>query len=100
MEREVVGHQQVVEDRVPQQCRHGSWSVDTSMQWTFKRGNDLLFLQTNYERDLGEYVLRWQYGGGGEDLERYTNDFTFRRRLLQLEDDLRDWGWFPVQPSV
>jgi len=70
------------------------------MDWTFKRGQELLRLETRYDRDLGEFVLRRHYGSGGEDLERYTNDFTFRRRLLQLEDDLREWGWIPSGPSA
>ena len=69
------------------------------MRWIYKRGDQLLTLETSYDRFLGEYVLRWQYPGGGEDLERYTNDFTFRRRLLSLEDDLRVWGWFSVGPN-
>jgi hypothetical protein len=66
------------------------------MHWTYRRGDQMLSLDTSYDRDLGEYILRWQYPGGGEDLERYTNDFTFRQRLLALEDDLRVWGWKPV----
>jgi len=70
------------------------------MRWTFKRGNELLLIETNYDRDLAEFVLRWEYAGGGDDHERYTNDFTFRRRLLQLEDDLREWGWIVVGPSA
>jgi len=70
------------------------------MHWTFKRGDQFLSLETSYDRELGEYVLRWQYPGGGEDVERYTNDFTFRQRLITLEEDLRVWGWFQCGPAA
>ena len=74
--------------------------LSPAMRWTFRRGNELLLLEMNYDRDLGEFVLRWNYASGGQDYERYTNDFTFRRRLLQLEDDLREWGWSLIGPSA
>jgi len=68
--------------------------------WTYKRGEESVLLETMFDQGNEEFVLRWLYSDGREDLERYTNRFTFRARLLELEDDLRSWGWTQFNPSV
>jgi hypothetical protein len=70
-----------------------------SVVWSFRRGQESLSLHTEFDAGRAEFVLRWRYADGREDVERYTNQFTFRGRLLALEEDLREWGWSQLEPA-
>lgn len=63
------------------------------MVWFFERDHESLRLETRYEKDVAEYVLIMHMPDGSQQVERFTDEANFRRRLEALDQQLRDDQW-------
>ena len=55
------------------------------MVWLFERDSEFLRLETRYENGTADYVLIIHEPDGSQQIERFKDTVTFRRRLLFSE---------------
>ena len=70
------------------------------MIWSFRRAGEALYLDVQYDTREEAYFLHWHFANRWEHGELYTNVFTFRARLLAVENELRGEGWTRVGPAA
>jgi hypothetical protein len=63
------------------------------MIWFFKRGQDVVRLETRMEPVTAEYVLTIIWADNRETIERYQTVDAFTKRLLILETQLANERW-------
>jgi hypothetical protein len=63
------------------------------MVWMFERGDDSLRLETRYDSGTAEYVLITHRADGRQEIERFPDAVTFRKRLEGLEGQLEAERW-------
>ena len=70
------------------------------MLWFFEREAQSLRLETRYDNDSSEYVVIVHWPDGREETERFTDQDTYRRRLVELENRLETDHWSRQGPPV
>ena len=75
-------------------------AYDVRMVWFFERGNELLRIETSYDRVAGVFLLRAQRPDGTEEVEKFSDEIACQQRLEALDNQLRSerWGLKQVQP--
>jgi hypothetical protein len=74
------------------------------MIWIFERGNEILRLETRYDKGTSEYVLIVHHPDRSHQTERFNDSVTFQAKLDSLGERLRSENWrdvgAPVLPRV
>jgi hypothetical protein len=70
------------------------------MLWFFERETQSLRLETRYDNDSSEYVVIVHWPDGREETERFTDQDTYRRRLVELENRLETDHWSRHGPPI
>ena len=75
-------------------------AYDVHVVWFFERGNELLRIETSYDRVAGVFLLRAQRPDGTEEVEKFSDEIACQQRLEALDNQLRSerWGLKQVQP--
>ena len=75
-------------------------AYDVHVVWFFERGNELLRVETSYDRVAGVFLLRAQRPDGTEEVEKFSDEIACQQRLEALDNQLRSerWGLKQVQP--
>jgi hypothetical protein len=63
------------------------------MLWIFARDVQQLHVETRLDRTEGRFVTRILWPDGREQVETFSTEALFRRRLLKLELELREENW-------
>jgi len=64
------------------------------MVWFFERDDQCVEVETRFDNDTLEFVLKVRWPDGREDAEqRYQDSAGFRRRLVALEQELHATRW-------
>jgi hypothetical protein len=65
------------------------------MLWIFERDVQQLHVETRLHDTEGQFVMRILWPDGREQVETFSTEGLFRRRLLKLELELRAQNWMP-----
>jgi hypothetical protein len=63
------------------------------MIWTYERDGDTLRVETSFDNDTAEYVLKFTDAVSGPSVERFSDRMAYERRLVMLETDLKSGEW-------
>jgi len=64
------------------------------MVWFFERDDQCVEVETRFDNDTLEFVLKVRWPDGREHAEqRYQDSASFRTRLLALEQELQETRW-------
>jgi len=63
------------------------------MIWFWSRAKEKLQLETRFDNDTREYVLRIRYPDNRQDFERFPDVASFQKRLTSLERQLEADQW-------
>lgn len=64
----------------------------------YERAGAVAQIQTSYDHDEGEYVLRFIDPVHGTRVERFAHKQAYHRRLIALEADLERDAWHMTRP--
>ena len=75
-------------------------AYDVHVVWFFERGNELLRIETSYDRVAGVFLLRAQRPDGTEQVDRFSDEAACQQRLDALDNQLRSehWSLKQIQP--
>ena len=63
------------------------------MIWLYERNGAIARLETSYDDDTAEYVLRFVDPILGASVERFSDGTMYTRRLVALEAELKTGEW-------
>ena len=63
------------------------------MVWFFERDDQHVEVETRFDNDDLEFVLKVRWPDGREIVERYQDTDSFRTRLVALEQELQAMHW-------
>jgi hypothetical protein len=70
------------------------------MIWLYERNGITARVETSYDSDTGEYVLRFLDSILGDTVERFNDQGAYQQRLLALEVELRVGEWSLAGPPT
>jgi hypothetical protein len=68
------------------------------MIWIFERQQEVLRVETRFDIETAEFVLRLTAPSGAVQVERFRNVATFQQRLEVLEAELEAERWVQQGP--
>jgi len=66
------------------------------MIWIFQRDGQVVRLETHFDIDASEYVLKVSWYGRPETVERFEHGHAFTERLMALDQQLRSGRWSQI----
>jgi hypothetical protein len=63
------------------------------MIWLYERSGATLRVETSYDNDTSEYVVKFTDAIIGPTVERFNDRGAYERRLVMLETDLENGEW-------
>lgn len=70
------------------------------MIWIFQRDDEVTRLETSFDEEAGDYVLRIVWGQRPEEVERFPTEEAFQTRVEQLEAQLAGDRWIQAGPPM
>jgi hypothetical protein len=70
------------------------------MLWFYRRGDDLITVETRFDNATREYLLVMQTADHQQTVERFDNLAAFKDRLLRAEEKLAKERWAQAGPPV
>lgn len=63
------------------------------MVWFFERKDELLRIETSFDRVTGVYLCRMRRPDGSERVEQFSNEVACQQRFAALDRQLRAEHW-------
>ena len=63
------------------------------MLWFYRRGDELITVETRFDNATGEYLLVMQTADHQQTVERFKDLSQFKERLLRAEEKLASERW-------
>jgi hypothetical protein len=70
------------------------------MIWLYQRDDEVLQLETRFDKETNEFVLVQHQPGGTQATERFGTEDQFRLRLTALSAALNEQQWLQKGPPL
>ena len=71
----------------------GRFAYHFRMIWFFERENELLRIETSYDRVTGVFLCRIRRQDGSEQVEQFSSEAVCQQRFTSLDRQLRAEHW-------